>query len=142
MKKSNAIVCAFVDMTVPFYDIDPMRIVWHGNYVKYIEEARCALLDKIGYNYNVMEESGYMWPIVDMRLKYVASAKFGSRIRIYANLVEYETRLKIDYRIECLDTHKVLTKAYTIQVALDLENQELQFESPVVFTDKVAVYVA
>lgn len=141
MKKSTAIVSAAVDMVVPFYDVDPMRIVWHGNYVKYIEDARCALLDKIGYNYNAMEESGFMWPIVDMRLKYVASAVFGSRIRIHANLVEYETRIKIDYQIECLDTNKILTKAYTIQVALQMQSQELQFESPSVFTNKVLSYV-
>ncbi|MBQ4833474.1 acyl-CoA thioesterase [Pseudoalteromonas sp. MMG010] len=141
MKKSKAIVSASLDMVVPFYDLDPMRIVWHGNYVKYIEDARCELLNKIGYNYNAMEESGYMWPIVDMRLKYVASAKFGSRIRIHADLVEYETRIKIDYKIECLDSHKILNKAYTIQVAIDLVNEELQFESPAVFTDKVKAYV-
>ncbi|MGO2011022.1 MAG: acyl-CoA thioesterase [Pseudoalteromonas sp.] len=141
MKKSTAIVSAAVDMVVPFYDVDPMRIVWHGNYVKYIEDARCALFDKIGYNYNAMEKSGYMWPIVDMRLKYVASAVFGSCIRIHADLVEYETRIKIDYRIECLDTHKVLTKAYTIQVALNIPDQELQFESPAIFTNKVLTYV-
>lgn len=141
MKKSNAIVSAFFDMVVPFYDVDPMRIVWHGNYVKYIEDGRCALLDKIGYNYTAMEESEFMWPIVDMRLKYVASAKFGSHIRIHADLVEYETRMKIAYRIECLDTNKILTKAYTIQVALNLHNQELQFESPAVFTDKVLAHV-
>ncbi|KPZ63049.1 thioesterase family protein [Pseudoalteromonas sp. P1-7a] len=141
MKKSNAIVTAHVDMVVPFYDLDPMRIVWHGNYVKYIEDARCVLLDKIGYNYNAMEHSGYMWPIVDMRLKYVASAVFGSHIRIHASLVEYETRLKIEYKIECIDSQKVLTKAHTIQVALDLQNQELQFESPAVLIDKVRTYV-
>ena len=141
MKKSKAIVSASIDMVVPFYDLDPMRIVWHGNYVKYIEDARCALLDKIGYNYNAMEKSGFMWPIVDMRLKYVASAVFGSRIRIHASLVEFEMRIKIDYRIECLDTDKVLTKAYTIQVAMDLHTQELQFESPSIFIDKVMAYV-
>lgn len=141
MKKANAIVTAYVDMVVPFYDVDPMRIVWHGNYVKYIEDARCVLLDKIGYNYNTMEESGFMWPIVDMRLKYVASAVFGSNIRIHASLVEFETRIKIEYVIECLDTAKVLTKAHTIQVALDLQSQELQFEAPAVFTDKVHAYV-
>ena len=37
---------------VEFYDVDSMRIVWHGNYVKYMEASRCALLNKIGYNYN------------------------------------------------------------------------------------------
>jgi acyl-CoA thioester hydrolase len=50
-------------------------------------------------------------------------------------------RIKIDYRIECLDTDKVLTKAYTIQVAMDLHTQELQFESPSIFIDKVMAYV-
>ncbi|MBQ2464452.1 MAG: hypothetical protein II507_05635 [Treponema sp.] len=33
---------------VEFYDVDSMRIVWHGNYVKYMEASRCALLNKIG----------------------------------------------------------------------------------------------
>ena len=36
---------------VPFYDLDPMNIVWHGNYVKYMEEARCDFFRKINYTY-------------------------------------------------------------------------------------------
>ena len=71
----KALLSSFIDINVPFYDVDSMRIVWHGHYVKYIEDARCQLLDEIGYNYQDMEDSGYLWPIVDMRLKYVASAK-------------------------------------------------------------------
>jgi len=41
---------AEVELTVEFFDVDSMQIVWHGNYLKYMERARCALLDKIGYN--------------------------------------------------------------------------------------------
>jgi acyl-CoA thioester hydrolase len=37
-----------VELEVPFFDLDPMNIVWHGNYVKYLEVARCALLETIG----------------------------------------------------------------------------------------------
>ena len=46
----NIFAETFID--VPFYDLDPMNVVWHGNYVKYLEVARCDLLSKIGYTYD------------------------------------------------------------------------------------------
>ncbi len=138
----KALVSSYVDIKVPFYDVDSMRIVWHGHYVKYIEDARCELLDKLGYNYLAMEESGYIWPIVDMRLKYVASAKFAGTIRVYAFLVEYESRMKIAYEIYDLATGQVLNKAHTVQVAVDIESEEMQFESPEVFLNKVAAQLS
>lgn len=45
---------AEVEMQVQFFDLDPMQIVWHGNYVKYLEVVRCALLDKIDYNLSLI----------------------------------------------------------------------------------------
>lgn len=42
------------EIEVPFFDVDAMHIVWHGNYVKYLETARCAFLSAIGYDYNEM----------------------------------------------------------------------------------------
>jgi acyl-CoA thioester hydrolase len=41
-------ITAETEFTVEFYDVDSMEIVWHGNYVKYLEKARCVLLDHIG----------------------------------------------------------------------------------------------
>lgn len=133
----KALLSSYIDINVPFYDVDSMRIVWHGHYVKYLEDARCELLDKIGYNYQAMEDSGYLWPIVDMRLKYVASAKFASKIRVYAFLVEYETRMKIAYEIYEISSGKVLNKAHTVQVAVDIATEEMLYESPRVFVDKI-----
>jgi len=138
----KALVSSYIDIKVPFYDVDSMRIVWHGHYVKYIEDARCELLDKLGYNYLAMEESGYIWPIVDMRLKYVASAKFAGTIRVYAFLVEYESRMKIAYEIYDLATGTVLNKAHTVQVAVDIESEEMQYESPDVFINKVTAQLS
>src|SRR5690625_7911324 len=37
-----------IELTVTFYDVDSMDIVWHGHYLKYFEDARCCLLDEIG----------------------------------------------------------------------------------------------
>lgn len=141
MRKVKGILTVAHEIDVQFYDVDAMRVVWHGNYVKYIEDARCQLLRKFNYDYNDMEDSGYVWPIVDMRLKYVKSAEFGNKIRVEATLVEYETRIKISYRIFNVETNQLLTKAYTVQVAVNIESNEMQFESPAILLDKLAPFL-
>src|SRR3954464_10157171 len=95
----QGMISAEVSIQAQFYDLDPMQIVWHGNYARFLEQARCALLDKIGYNYPDMAESGTGWPIVDMRIKYIRSIRFAQTIRVRATLAEYENRIRIDYRI-------------------------------------------
>lgn len=49
------------EFKVEFYDVDSMNIVYHGNYVKFMEVGRCALLDEIGYNYNEMREENFFF---------------------------------------------------------------------------------
>jgi acyl-CoA thioester hydrolase len=122
---------------VQFYDLDPMHVVWHGNYARFLELGRGALLNRIGYNYAEMEASGYMWPIVDMRLKFVRPARLGQTLRIVATLVEYENRLRIDYRLHDAANDEVLTKAQTTQVAVLAENGELCLESPLALIERV-----
>ena len=130
-------ISASVSAKAQFYDLDPMQVVWHGNYVRFLEQARCALLDKIGFNYAEMSQSGYIWPIVDMRIKYVRPIRFAQEVEIEATLVEYENRLKIAYRICDRASGDILTKAHTIQVAVDPGTNELLFESPPVLRAKV-----
>ena len=84
-------ISAEIELTVEFYDVDSMRIVWHGNYIKYFEKARCALLGKIGYGYREMEESGWAFPITAVSVKYVNSLAFQDRVRARAALTEYKT---------------------------------------------------
>ena len=128
---------AEVNVQAQFYDLDPMKVVWHGNYTRYLEQARCALLDRIGYNYPEMDASGYVWPIVDLHVKYVRPIRFGQTIRVTATLAEYENRIRIDYRIHDAASGDLLTKARTLQLAVKAETGELCFESPAEFVDKV-----
>jgi acyl-CoA thioester hydrolase len=130
---------AEVDILIPFHDIDVMSIVWHGHYVKYFEIARCALLDKINYNYRQMAESNYAWPVIDIRVKYIKPATFGNIIKVHAKLVEYENRLKINYLITDSASGQTLSKGYTIQVAVDMRNEEMCFVSPDILFEKVGV---
>ncbi len=130
-------ISAEVEITAQFYDLDPMQVVWHGNYTRFLEQARCALLDKIGYNYPEMEKSGFLWPIVDLRIKFVRPVRYTQTIRVEATLQEYENRLKIAYRCRDKASGETLTKAHTVQVAVDAASGELCLESPPILIDRI-----
>ena len=119
-----------------------MHVVWHGHYVKYLEVARCALLDHIGHNYTQMLDAGYAWPVIDMQLRYVRGATFGQRINVRASLVEWENRLKVNYLITDLATGERLTRAVTVQVAVEIASKEMQLVSPRCFSEAVARVLA
>jgi len=135
--RSKGVIHEDTEVLVPFFDVDTMNVVWHGHYVKYLEVARCALLDKLGHNYTAMLESGYGWPVIDLQLRYVRGAVFGQRINVRASLVEWENRLKIDYLITDLASGERLTRASTVQVAVDIHTREMQLASPTVFVQAV-----
>jgi len=131
---------ASVDFTVEFYEVDSMKIVWHGNYTQYMERARCELLSKIRYNYNDMEADGYAWPVVKIKVKYIAPLRFLQKARITATLVEWENRLRIAYEIRDLETGKVLTKAESDHMAVKMATGETCFVLPQEFVEKVKAY--
>ena len=138
--RHNRQIVAEVDVKVQFFDLDPMQVVWHGNYVRYLEVARCELLDSIEYNYEQMKDSGYAWPIIDLHARYIKPAVFGQLVRVRANLIEWENRLKIGYLIVDANTGQRLLKASTTQVAVDITTQEMCFASPAILAEKLACY--
>src|SRR3982751_3432976 len=107
-----------IELTPAFHDLDPMVVVWHGHYVKYLEVARCALLARFDYDYPRMRESGFAWPVVDLRLKYGRPATFNRALRVRAEIVEWENRLKINYLIRDAATGAKVNTASSIQVAV------------------------
>ncbi|MQQ99345.1 acyl-CoA thioesterase [Glaciimonas soli] len=138
-KKEPSRWTAEIALQIQFYDLDPMEIVWHGNYVKYLEQARCALLDTIQYNYLAMQASGYTWPVIDLHLRYAHPATFGQRIKVSASIVEWENCLKIAYLIADAATGKRLSKGTTTQVAVNTATREMCFASPAVLFEKLGI---
>ncbi|MBQ0714612.1 MAG: acyl-CoA thioesterase [Paraperlucidibaca sp.] len=128
-----------IELQPAFHDLDPMDIVWHGNYAKYLEIARCALLARFNYDYPQMRDSGYAWPIVDMRLKYIRPVSYDQRISIRAEITEWENRLRIDYEINDVLTGVRLNKAHTIQVAVNMQTREMDYICPAVLWERLGV---
>lgn len=130
---------AKVELIVPFHDIDSVGIAWHGHYAKYFEIARCELLDSFGYGYDEMRKSGYLWPIIDMRCRYIKPLRFNQRIAVRAQLREWEYRLLIDYLISDATTGARLAKGQTSQVAVDSSTGEMCFASPPILLQRLGV---
>jgi len=128
---------AEIQLKIPFQDVDVMGIVWHGNYLRYFEEVRAELLGKIEYGYFEMKESGYAWPIVDVRVKYIKPLHLQQTILLRARIVEYECQLKIEYEVFDVVSGDRTTKGYTTQVAVNMENNEMCFTSPEILLDKL-----
>ncbi|MEO7996365.1 MAG: thioesterase family protein [Gemmatimonadaceae bacterium] len=127
------------ELTVQFYDLDPMEVVWHGNYAKYFEVGRCALLDQIDYSYAQMKASGYAWPVIDLHVRYLQPMTFGQVVIVRAEIVEWEHRLKLQYAIRDKASGLRLTKGTTMQVAVDLSTKLMCLQSPAVLFDRLGV---
>jgi acyl-CoA thioester hydrolase len=130
-------IWAETETTVEFYDCDPLKVVWHGNYFNYFEIGRRVLLKKIKYDYSEMEASGYAFPVIEVSAKYLGSLRFMDRVRIKAILMEYENRLKIQYEIRNAATGQLTTKGVSSQMAVNMRIGDSCFVCPNILVDKV-----
>jgi acyl-CoA thioester hydrolase len=128
-----------IGLAPAFHDCDPMGVVWHGHYFKYLEIARCELLRRFDYDYPQMQASGWLWPVVDARIKYVRPLRYAQALKVRAEIAEWENRLKIEYAIRDAATGEKLTSAFTVQVAVDPASGEMQYASPAVLWEKLGV---
>jgi len=115
---------------VPFYDLDPMNIVWHGNYIKYLEVARCDLLNKLNYNYLDMNNDGCFYPLATMDLKFIKPAQFGQKLLVRTNLEEIEPCIIMKYLILNAESNEKIFKAKSLQICVDINTGESRYNAP------------
>ena len=137
---SEPIIEESIDIEVAFYEVDPMQIMWHGNYINFMERARCALLEKIGYTYVDMEKDGYGWPVVDVHVKSLKPLQFRQKVRVTARITEYEFGLRLTYTFVDIETGKVTTRAETTQMAINIKTRETNIISPRELVEKIEAY--
>lgn len=110
--------------TVRFREADLLGIVWHGHYVKFLEDARQVMGAYIGLGYEDFMREGFAGPLVDMRLQYKRPARYGDKIDITAMLHWSEVpKLRYTYEIRRVADGELLTLAETVQVLLHPDGQ-------------------
>lgn len=125
-------------LTVQFYDLDPMNVVWHGNYLKYLESARCDLLKKIGYDYDNMRADGVVYPIAKMDLKYIKPCKFNQVLFVETIVEELEPSLIIKYNIFDEESGEKVFSAKSMQICVDIKTGESIYSAPEGLKQKLA----
>lgn len=122
-----------------FYDVDSMNVVWHGNYIRYLEFGRCRFLDEAQFNYLAMKEADFALPIVKLNVKYIKPIFFNDECEICVSLKGFEGFLSFDYEI--FARNEKVCKASTAQMAVNLQGESL-YELPQCFTNALQKFIA
>ena len=123
---------------VPFHDVDALRVVWHGNYVKYFEQARCGFFSSLGLSYTDMEKAGFLLPVVSLQIKYVHPCVFDQDIVVEVVWDASNTNLLVlDYTVRDAASGRRLCRGSTRHAALDAATRETLFELPAAFVERL-----
>ena len=112
------------EFEVRFSEVDSMKIVWHGNYSLYFEDAREAFGEKYGLGYLDILGSGYFAPLVDLRFNFKKPLTYGCKARVDVSFRNTEAaKIIYDYEIYNLADESLIATGYSIQVFLDKKYQ-------------------
>lgn len=110
------------DIEIRFSEVDMMKVVWHGAYPLYLEDAREAFGDEYGLTYEGYIDNQYYAPIVDMQIQYKFPLRYGVKARIDITYRPTEAaKIVFDYEIRDKETNLLYCKARTIQVFMDMD---------------------
>lgn len=125
-----------VELTVPFHDVDPLGVVWHGHYYKYLEHARAAMLVPLGLDGDELLATGHKMFIVETRCRYTGALHYRDRARVTAWLKEWDHRIWIAYEVQNLTRERRAARAHTVLAVTDLDGR-LLLDVPAVLRDRV-----
>ena len=115
---------------IRFSEIDIMRVVWHGAYTKYFEDAREQFGKEFGLSYDLIEKSGYYAPLVDLSFQYKKPLRYDMKPEI--TIIYRPTdaaKIVFDYEIHDAATGELMATGHSVQVFMDF-NYELIWSNP------------
>lgn len=123
-----------IPLKIRFSDTDAMGVVWHGNYLRFFEDAREAFGARYGLTYLDMYNNGYFTPIVKSSIEHKAPLYYGDEPIVIARY-KYSPAAKLgfDYEIRNNKTGNIIATGKTVQVFLSAKERELQLSKPAFF---------
>ncbi|MDR3194741.1 MAG: acyl-CoA thioesterase [Tannerella sp.] len=118
------------EIEVRFSEVDSMKIVWHGAYALYFEDAREAFGKEFGLSYQHYFANECYAPLVDLRFSYKKPLFHGQRARVditYRNVPA--AKIIFDYEIHLLPDNSLIATGTSTQVFLD-KSFNLMWSSP------------
>lgn len=85
-----------------------MGIIHHSNYIRWMEEARIAYMDEMGFPYKTVEEAGIISPVLGVQCDYKTMTYFGDRVCIEVRLASFKgLKYEISYVMRDEKTREV-----------------------------------
>lgn len=120
-----------IKLRVPFHDLDPLQIVWHGNYLKYFDQARFGLFKEVGLDlYRYFIEQQVVFPVTRFSSKLIVPLRYDDEFVCKATVVEAVYKIGISFEIRLVDSGQLCTRGNSEQVAVIMPDMEMQFEIP------------
>jgi len=114
-----------IDFRVPFHDVDAMRIVWHGNYLKYMELARTELMRARGLDVPAIAALNLRMLVAESRCHHSAPLHYADHVQVTAWVTESRNRIRIAYVVRNLTTNRRAARASTVLVTTDADGNLL-----------------
>ena len=110
---------------VRFDELDPLNIMWHGNYASFFEEGRIAMGDKYGFGYRDFEKRGVMIPLKKFHVDYILPLEFSKEYSI-ETLLYWSEAARLDFEYRIYDSgNKLATMGYSVHMMIDLKKDIL-----------------
>ena len=91
-----------------YYETDQMGIIHHSNYIRWMEEARIAYMDYLGFPYKKVEECGIISPVLSVQCDYKSMTHFGEKVSIEVKLTSFKgVKYEISYVMRDEETQEV-----------------------------------
>ena len=117
--------------TVPFYDLDPMQVVWHGNYLKYFDTTREELCYALGFDpVEYYKRNNILFPIIKTATKHIVSLRQRDKFTCKAEVKEARYKIVVDFEIRLNNNGILCAKGRSEQVAVKYPETEILFEIP------------
>lgn len=118
-----------VELEIPFGDVDLLGVAWYGNYPRYVDLARTALLRARDLDNDELERHGVVFVVSETFLHHASPLRYADRARVSAWFLEVENRLRIAFRIRNLTRDALAAEGWLVLVAVRA-NGELCLEVP------------
>ncbi|MEO6067708.1 MAG: thioesterase family protein [Gemmatimonadales bacterium] len=104
---------------VNYSEVDQMGVVYHANYLIWLDVARCELLRQAGMSYKELEGQGFFLAVSEARVRYKRAARYDDLIRVRCWVREVGSRkVGFGYAIEHAERDELLATAVIELISL------------------------
>ncbi len=127
------------NIRVRYAETDQMGYVYYGNYATYYEVARVEMLRSLNFSYKALELSGVMMPVLELKCKYIRSARYDDLLTIKVRIEQKpSTRMIFHYEVFNQE-NTLLNVGETTLVFIDMKTSKI-CEMPAVMETLLGKY--